>query len=392
MGGTDARIAEPAPTLRDRWLARRDGWLGSASFQRAAARFPLTRWIARRRARAVFDLVAGFVYSQVLFACVKLKLLELLATGPLTLDAIARRTGLECDAAERLLRAAVALRLVDKRTGGRFGLGPLGAPLAANAGIAAMVEHHAMLYADLGDPVALLRNEPHAPARLAGYWPYAGAADPAAAAGDQVAAYSELMSASQPLVAGAILDGYPVARHRCLLDVGGGEGTFLIAAGRRAPALGLILFDLPAVAERARARFTAARFGERAIAVGGSFLHDELPRGADLATLVRVLHDHDDARVTLLLRAVFHALVPGGTVLVAEPMAETRGAERMGDAYFGFYLLAMGRGQPRTAARLGAMLAEAGFESVRALPTDLPLQTRLLVAKKPLEKTLRHKA
>jgi len=388
MSGAAAAVAEPAPTLRDRWLARRDNWLASPAFQQWAARFPLTRWIAQRRAREVFDLVAGFVYSQVLFACVKLELLELLATGPLTLDAIARRVGLDGEAADRLLRAAVALQLVEPRSGGRFGLGPLGAPIAGSPGIRAMVAHHEMLYGDLADPIALLRRERSQPSRLAGYWPYAGAANPLSVASAAVSDYSTLMSASQPLVAGEILAAHPIARYRCLLDVGGGDGTFLVGAARVAPSLRLMLFDLPAVAERAKARFATEGLADRATAVGGSFLADELPPGADLATLIRVLHDHDDARVATLLRAVHRALEPGGTLLVAEPMAETPGCERMGDAYFGFYLLAMGRGRPRTSERLAILLTEAGFEGVRTLPTHMPLQTRLLVATKPPEKTL----
>ena len=171
-----------------------------------------------------------------------------------------------------------------------------------------------------------------------------------------------------------------------MLDVGGGEGTFLIAAGRKLPRLGLILFDLPAVAARAKQRFSAAGMGARADAIGGSFLHDALPRGADIVTLVRVLHDHDDAGVATLLGAVHAALPPGGTLLVAEPMAETRGAEPMGDAYFGFYLLAMGRGRPRSSARLKAMLTAAGFTHMRLRATSLPLQTQLLIATKPSRK------
>ena len=84
-----------------------------------------------------------------------------------------------------------------------------------------------------------------------------------------------------------------------------------------------------------------------------------------------------------ILRAVRAALPAGGTLLLAEPMAGTPGAEAMGDAYFGFYLLAMGRGRPRSAAVLTEMLAEAGFEGVRRLPTHLPLQTQLLIARCP---------
>ena len=53
----------------------------------------------------------------------------------------------------------------------------------------------------------------------------------------------------------------------------------------------------------------------------------------------------------------------------------------MGDAYFGFYLLAMGRGRPRSAAQLTALLQQAGFGRVRELATQMPLQTGVLVAR-----------
>src|SRR4051794_4279593 len=76
--------------------------------------------------------------------------------------------------------------------------------------------------------------------------------------------------------------------------------------------------------------------------------------------LVRVLHDHDDAAAMTILRTARAALTPGGTLLVAEPMAATKGAETVG-SYFEFYLLAMGSGRPRTAGELTAMLQQAGF-------------------------------
>ena len=107
-----------------------------------------------------------------------------------------------------------------------------------------------------------------------------------------------------------------------------------------------------------------------------------MPKGADVASLIRVIHDHDDAAAMTILRAVHEALPPSGTLLLAEPMAGTHGAEAMGDAYFGFYLLAMGRGRPRSATELAAMLEAAGFNAVRQVATRLPLQTRLLVARR----------
>ena len=197
----------------------------------------------------------------------------------------------------------------------------------------------------------------------------------------QIAGYTDLMSASQPFIAAEVLDAYDVGRHRCLLDVGGGDGRFLVEAAARAPSLRVMLFDLPAVAARAAARFAAAGLAARARAIGGDFRTDALPQGADLVSLVRILHDHDDATVQALLRAVRTCLPPGGTLLIAEPLAATSGAEPVGDAYFGFYLMAMGRGRPRRAAELTSMLAEAGFDRIRTLRTRSPLLTGLLLAR-----------
>lgn len=367
---------------RDRWCAWRDSVLTSPGFQRRAARSWFMRPIARRRARALFDLVAGFVYSQVLLACVRLKLFEALAACPQTAAELAPRLGLGTPELERLLTAAAALDLVELRSGGRWGLGPLGAPLVGNEAITSMVEHHAVLYADLQDPLALLRGQGPPPA-LSRYWAYATADAPGRLAPGEVNEYSALMSASQPLVAEEVLDAYPVARHRCLLDVGGGQGRFLAAAARRSSGLQLMLFDLPGVVPVAREAFAARGLAGRARVFGGDFTRDALPAGADLVSLIRVIYDHPDARALTILRAVLRALPPGGTLLLAEPMAGAPGAPRMGDAYFGMYLLAMRGGRARTAVELAALLHEAGFERVRERPTPIPLQVGVLVARKP---------
>jgi demethylspheroidene O-methyltransferase len=406
-----------SPTWRQRWQAWRDSVLISPNFQRRAARSWWMRPIARRRARGLFDLVAGFVYSQVLLACVRLRLFDILASGPRSAVELAAQLDLPADSTERLLAAAVSLELLDVRPGHPlpvYGLGKLGAPMVGNTAIAAMVEHHAVLYADLQDPVALLRGQrpgAHAGANsgaafsgtaisggatpsgasgkatdgpaLSRFWAYATAAAPAALAPEQVNEYSALMSASQPLVAAEVLDTYDFSRHRCLLDVGGGQGRFLGAVAAQVPHLKLMLFDLPGVVPVARHAFAAAGLAERTTVYGGDFTKDALPTGADVASLVRVIYDHPDERALAILRAVFKALPPGGTLLLAEPMAGARGAPRMGDAYFGFYLLAMRGGRSRTAAELMALMQLAGFERARELATPIPLQVGVLVAQKP---------
>ena len=367
--------------LIERWRRWRDSLLRSARFRRHAASFPLTRPIARRQARAAFDLCAGFVYSQVLAACIELELLDRLARGPRSVADLAAELDLAPAAAERLLRAAAALGLLQARPPG-YGLGPLGAAIAGDAGIAAMIRHHRMLYTDLADPVALLRGQ-RPGTQLADYWAYAGGAPAGQLPGERIAAYTALMGASQPAVAAEVLDAYPVHRHRRLLDVGGGDGTFLAAVAERCPRLELVLLDLPAVAERARARLSAAGLAQRIEVIGRDFTAEPLPTGADLVSLVRIAHDHDDPVVLQLFRRIREALPPGGTLLIAEPLAGAPGAERVGDAYFGFYLLAMGQGRPRRVAELEQLLRLGGFSDVRERRTHLPLLTGLVVARTP---------
>ena len=371
---------KPPVWWRDRCYALRDRLLANQQFQRWAAGFWLTRPVARRRAKTLFDLCAGFVYSQILYACVRLRLFEILSEGPQSAGALARRLALPVDATRRLIDAAVSLELVERRSGNRFGLGVLGAALIGNPSVAAMVEHHSMLYRDLIDPVALLRGE-RKDAALARYWAYASAQHPDQLTNQDVASYSALMSSSQELIAADVLDAYPLSHHRCLLDVGGGEGAFLIEVARRAPQLRLILFDLPAVADRAHQQFANIALGARATAVGGNFLSQPLPEGADIVTLVRVLHDHDDASAETILRNVRRALrANDGVLLIAEPMAATPGAETVADAYFGFYLLAMGQGRPRSPEQLGKLLHAAGFGPPQRIRTRRPMLTSVLLA------------
>jgi demethylspheroidene O-methyltransferase len=363
----------------ERWRTWRDQLLASPRFQRWAAGFPLTRGIARKRARDLFDLVGGFVYSQVLFACVELRLCDILMERPRTADDLAGLLALPRDSMTRLLDAAIALRLLERRRDDLVGVGPLGAALVGNPGVAAMVRHHALLYADLRDPVGLLRRE-NARTELNRLWAYAGGGDRETLAAGQTDNYTALMAASQPLVAQDVLEAYDLGGHRRLLDLGGGDGTFLMAVAAAAPNLDLRLFDLPAVAARASARFAESGLGKRARAIGGDFLADPLPPGADVISLIRVIHDHDDDAAMAILHAARKALPPGGTLLLAEPMADTAGAETVG-AYFSFYLLAMGSGRPRSLEELSGMLQAAGFARIEAPKTRRPMLVRVLVGR-----------
>ncbi len=351
-------------------LTWRDRLLADVSFQRWSAKFFLTRPIARREARALFDICAGFVYSQVLTACVELDLFTRVASGPVRVEALALFCEIPEPAMRMLTEAAASLRLLKIRNGA-VRLGALGAALRGNPGIAAMVAHHRLFYADIADPVALLRGQTNP--ELAKFWPYQGQSGASAA-------YSALMAATQPMIANEILQAYDVSKHRVVLDIGGGDGSFLRHLAVKAPSAHLQLFDLPEVAEQARARFAQTGLTPRTTIFSGNFSSDPLPEGADLITLVRVLHDHDDAKALNLLRAIRSGFTPGAKLLIAEPFAGTKGAEPIGAAYFGFYLHAMRSGRPRSFAEIEALLTQAGFNHVQRIPTSQPMLTGLLTA------------
>jgi demethylspheroidene O-methyltransferase len=238
------------------------------------------------------------------------------------------------------------------------------------------VAHHHFLYADLARPVSLLRDR--SDATLRDYWRYA--AEPGAADESGAARYSELMAASQSFVADDVLKAFPMDRFRHLLDVGGGSGVFLTAALKACPRLRGTLLDLAPVAALADERFLNEGLQDRVSVCAGDMFRDALPGGADVVSLCRILHDHDDPAVMTLLHAARAAIATDGRLLVAEPMAQTPDAPGVG-AYFELYLWAMGSGRPRARHELEAMLEAAGFADIREIATPRPLLVRVLVAR-----------
>lgn len=368
-----AAAAPPARlTLSGALAAWRNRLVAAPRFQAWAAAFPLTRRLVRRDGERLFDLMAGFAYSQVLHAVVELDLLARLADGPRDAAELATHADIPPERMATLCRAAAALGLLEADARGRWRLGRLGAEIAAVPGLAALVRHHRLLYADLADPVALLRGTGD-PA-LARFWPYVeGSVAP-----PEAEAYSRLMADTQALVSEEILHGvrFPAGSH--LMDVGGGTGAFLLAAARRHPGLRLTLADLPAVVAAAPPRLAAARIARAPC----DFRTDPLPAGADTITLVRVLYDHTDARVADLLSRVAAALPPVGRVVIAEPMSGGARPSRFTDAYFALYTMAMRTGRVRSPAEISRLLTAAGFTDAREIVTRRPFITQIVTARR----------
>jgi demethylspheroidene O-methyltransferase len=365
--------------FRESLFDLRNRLLSSERFRSIAQKLPIFQLIARNRSVELFRLCSGFIHSQVLLACVRLGLFDMLRPGAMPVSAIARGTGIDEGRMQRLLDAAVGIELLERLGDGRYGLGVHGAAMAGNTSLLALVEHHALFYQDLADPVSLFTN-PDAETAMAKLWPYASGDHPESLARKDVTRYTELMAASQAMIAEQVLGAVSLREHRRLLDIGGGAGAFAIAVAQRWPQLEITIADIPAVAEIARERVEQAGMASRIDVIGVDATRHTLPQGFDLVSLVRILHDHDESTAMAILASAKHAIEDGGTLLVAEPMADAAGAGGLIATYFHVYLLAMGSGRPRDFDELSRLLENGGFRDVRRLRTTVPLITSVVTA------------
>lgn len=365
----------PATGLRSRLMRL----VAKPGFQRWASSFPLTRRTAAKDGADLFDIVQGFVKSQVLFALVELRLMHRLMQGPQTAADLAALTGMSTDRMDRLLMAATAMKLTTRDRRGRYDLARKGAALVGVPGLEDMIRHHSAFYRDLNDPVALLRGE--IDTELSAFWPYVFGADNATDA-DTSNRYSDLMARSQEIVAADTLAAVDLGRTRHLLDIGGGYGVFVEAAALKQGALTATVFDLPAIEETAQARLKASKAGDRLGFVPGSFRDDPLPEGADTVSLIRVLYDHEDDTVIDLLTKVYRCLPSDGRLIISEPMSGGDRPDIAGDVYFSFYCLAMQTGTVRSPARIAELCKAAGFDAIRIHPSRRPFVTTAMTVSK----------
>ncbi len=334
----------------------------NSEFQNWASDIPIIRVFARKEGEEIFNLVMGFVNSQVLWALIDLKVLERLIDGPLTEFEIARQIGLSPERAEVLLQGAVALGLLRLKSKGKFGLSRKGASLLGVPGLTEMIKHHSHFYKDMSDPVALLRDE--VDTELSRFWPYVFGASSDAPPG-VTESYSHLMAASQKLVARDTLKMISLSKSKKLLDIGGGSGGFAIEVAQKYPKLLISIFDLPKVKKTALQRLNTEGFDDRIEFISGSFRDDLFSEDFDTISLIRVLYDHSDNTVLALLKKVFDALPIGGKLIISEPMCGKDHPNRSGNIYFAFYTMAMRTGKARSPNQIAQMCSSVGFSNVK---------------------------
>ncbi|WP_426366726.1 methyltransferase [Streptomyces sp. E-08] len=166
------------------------------------------------------------------------------------------------------------------------------------------------------------------------------------------------LTAHSPAVAGA----YPWGALRHVVDVGGGDGTMLIAILQSHPDLRGTVVDLPGPVRRAEKAIAAAGLDHRADVAAGSFF-DALPAGADGYLLSSILHNWDDAAAARILRRCADAAQTSGRVLVVDYFGD-RTVQTEGDlrmlGYFG--------GRQHTLEQLAELAGTVGLRTTSVTP------------------------
>ncbi|GAA5094470.1 methyltransferase [Nocardia iowensis] len=171
---------------------------------------------------------------------------------------------------------------------------------------------------------------------------------------------------STRLEALAVLRAFDWASAATIVDVGGGDGTFLATLLNRYRGLHGVVFDRPEAV--ATAPEVLADVRERCRVEAGSFFTAPIPAGADLYVLKRILYGWDDASATRILGAIRTAMRPDSRLLVIEPIALP------GDELalrIDLMMLVLSSGRVRTEPELAELLRGAGLESSRVIPTRM---------------------
>jgi hypothetical protein len=171
---------------------------------------------------------------------------------------------------------------------------------------------------------------------------------------------------------------------RCLLDLGGGPGTYAIHFCLANPELNGIIYDLPTT--RSFAERTVARFNlsGRIAFNAGDYHTDSLPAGYDAAWLSHILHIDGPDACTALLRRTVAALNPGGSLMVQEFILDDAKDGPLFPALFSLnMLLGTETGQSYSESELMSMMTAAGLSGVHRLALDLPNGAGVLTGRKP---------
>jgi hypothetical protein len=318
---------------------------------------------------ALLALASGYRLSQLIYACTALGLPDLLAAGPVSAEEAAAAIGADADAVARLLRAAASEGVVS-HADGRFRLNPFSEQLCRDGegSLQSMVLGWSALrpsYLAFGHlDEAVRRGRSGIDLAFGERFHEYLTSHP-----DEASAYVSAMEST--------IDGFALAAAALdfsaftkIVDVGGGQGTFLVAIRRRHPSVQGVLFDRPEVVAGAPERLFAYPEGADIEIVGGDMFED-VPADADAYLFSTVLRCFDDGDCERVLRRCAARMRPGGCVLALE-MVMPNGIPPSPRGLADLQALVVYGGKDRTDSEWTALLGRAGFGEPRFIAADGP--------------------
>jgi len=172
-------------------------------------------------------------------------------------------------------------------------------------------------------------------------------------------------------IAEAVVQAYDFSSVGTIVDVGGGHGTLLSTILRKNAHLKGILFDLPHVADGARAVMASVGLADRCDIQRGDFF-TAVPAGGDAYILSWIIHDWDHVRAATILRQCRQAMTTTGRLLLVEAVIPPGNEPHAGKIMDFVMLTALG-GQERTKDQYEGLLRDAGFRLSAVVPTASPM-------------------
>jgi len=264
---------------------------------------------ASHKVEWLLSLGTSFQASQVLFESVRLGLFDLFNADARSAASIARRLSLAPAAVERLLRVLVEMGILVKK-GACYSNTPLSKKyLCARSSfyIGDFFMHRQSLQQPWSELKASLKNNfmvrPDRN-RLADY-------------PQQLKKFTGAMDALGRLKSEHIMARLSLEDAGCMLDLGGGIGTYAVSFCTQYPHLEAVVFDLKDVARLARSNILKAGLQKRVSVDDGECFSDPLPPGPfDLVFISNLLHIYNESDCKLIVRKAAGVLSKGGTLVV----------------------------------------------------------------------------
>ena len=326
-------------------------------------------------AASLMQLATAFRASRAISVATQLGIPDLLASGPKTSGQLASATKTDPSSLRRLMRALCAFGIFQESEQERFDLAPMGSllrsdvPGSMRAGVLFLAGDTG--WRVWGDLLFSVRTNEAAFDHVLGmqtfdYW----ASHP-----EEATIHDQFMADRSAAVAASVLAAYDFSAFRTVADVGGGTGLLLAEILAAHPKAQGILFDLPHVIVGAREVLESRKVLDRCRTESGSFF-ESVPTGAECYLLKYIIHDWDDVRATSILANCRKAMQRSSTLLIVDHVLPDQPEQGRSLPAFIADLEMLVRtpgGRERTEEQFRALLADAGFDLKRVIPTASPL-------------------